>query len=103
MFAEVDHQGSPIGNWAPWSGAVAGLVAVTPAAGYAVDGPPSCSAGGRRGLLFFCTVVKNSLGYDDALDVFASTASAASSARSGNRHPGEPGARGSGIMDYTIG
>lgn len=53
------------------SGAVAGLVAVTPASGYA--GPmgslflglivsPIC--------LFFVSTVKNKLGYDDALDVF---------------------------------
>ncbi|QGM46200.1 ammonium transporter [Methylocystis heyeri] len=53
------------------SGAVAGLVAVTPASGYA--GPigslvlgllvsPIC--------LFFVSKVKNALGYDDALDVF---------------------------------
>jgi Amt family ammonium transporter len=52
------------------SGAVAGLVAVTPAAGFA--GPMGAIVlglvvGGL--LLFFCTV-KNALGYDDSLDVF---------------------------------
>jgi Amt family ammonium transporter len=53
------------------SGLVAGLVAVTPAAGFA--GPMGSIV---LGLLvspiciFFCTVVKNALKYDDSLDVF---------------------------------
>ncbi len=53
------------------TGAVAGLVAVTPASGFA--GPMGSIV---LGLLvspvcfFFCTTVKNKLGYDDALDVF---------------------------------
>ncbi len=53
------------------SGAVSGLVAVTPAAGFA--GPMGCI---MLGLLagavcfVFCSTVKNSFGYDDSLDVF---------------------------------
>src|SRR5262245_38130942 len=53
------------------SGAVAGLVAITPAAGFA--GP---MGGIVLGIVagwvccFFCTAIKNALGYDDALDVF---------------------------------
>jgi len=53
------------------TGAVAGLVAVTPASGFA--GPMGSVV---LGLLvspicfFFCTTVKNKLGYDDSLDVF---------------------------------
>ena len=53
------------------SGAVAGLVAITPAAGFA--GP---MGGIILGIVagwvccFFCTAIKNALGYDDALDVF---------------------------------
>ena len=53
------------------TGAVAGLVAVTPASGYA--GPMGSVV---LGLLvspicfFFCTTVKNKFGYDDSLDVF---------------------------------
>jgi Amt family ammonium transporter len=53
------------------SGLVAGLVAVTPAAGFA--GPMGALV---LGLLvspiciFFCTVVKNALKYDDSLDAF---------------------------------
>ena len=53
------------------SGAVAGLVAITPASGYA--GPMGSIV---LGLLvspicfFFCTTVKSKFGYDDSLDVF---------------------------------
>ncbi|MCP8938663.1 ammonium transporter [Alsobacter sp. SYSU M60028] len=53
------------------SGAVAGLVAVTPASGFA--GPMGSIvlgllAGGV--CFFFCSTVKNAMGYDDSLDVF---------------------------------
>jgi Amt family ammonium transporter len=53
------------------SGAVAGLVAVTPAAGFA--GPMgSIVLGLIAGAVcfVFCSTVKNALGYDDSLDVF---------------------------------
>jgi Amt family ammonium transporter len=53
------------------SGAVAGLVAVTPAAGFA--GPMGCIILGfvSGAVCFvFCSTVKNALGYDDSLDVF---------------------------------
>jgi len=53
------------------SGAVAGLVAVTPAAGFA--GPMGCIVLGLiSGVVcfVFCSTVKNALGYDDSLDVF---------------------------------
>ncbi len=53
------------------SGAVAGLVAVTPAAGIA--GPVAAivlGAVASIGCYFFVAVVKNALGYDDSLDVF---------------------------------
>ena len=53
------------------SGAVAGLVAVTPASGYA--GPIGAMVLGfivSPICLFFVSKVKNALGYDDALDVF---------------------------------
>jgi Amt family ammonium transporter len=53
------------------SGAVAGLVAVTPASGYA--GPVGALALGfivSPLCLFFVSKVKNTFGYDDALDVF---------------------------------
>jgi len=53
------------------SGAVAGLVAVTPAAGF--GGPMGCIVLGLiAGIVcfVFCSTVKNALGYDDSLDVF---------------------------------
>jgi Amt family ammonium transporter len=53
------------------SGVVAGLVAVTPASGFA--GPMGSIVLGlvAGGVCFaFCSTVKNSFGYDDALDVF---------------------------------
>jgi Amt family ammonium transporter len=53
------------------SGAVAGLVAVTPASGYA--GPMgSIVLGLVAGAVCyaFCSSVKNAVGYDDSLDVF---------------------------------
>jgi Amt family ammonium transporter len=53
------------------SGAVAGLVAVTPAAG--LIGPMGAIVlGVVAGVVcyFFCTTVKNAMGYDDSLDVF---------------------------------
>ncbi|MFY8040632.1 MAG: ammonium transporter [Bosea sp. (in: a-proteobacteria)] len=53
------------------SGAVSGLVAVTPAAGFA--GPMGCIVLGLLAgavCFVFCSTVKNSFGYDDSLDVF---------------------------------
>jgi len=53
------------------SGMVAGLVAITPAAGLA--GPLGAIVLGFIASIvcfFFCTTVKNALGYDDSLDVF---------------------------------
>ncbi len=53
------------------SGAVAGLVAVTPASGFA--GPMgSICLGLVAGIVcfVFCTSIKNAIGYDDSLDVF---------------------------------
>ena len=53
------------------TGAVAGLVAVTPASGYA--GPMGAIVLGLlAGIVcyVFCSAVKNAFGYDDALDVF---------------------------------
>jgi Amt family ammonium transporter len=53
------------------SGAIAGLVAVTPAAGFA--GPMGAAILGAVAgavCLFFCTAIKSLLRYDDSLDVF---------------------------------
>src|SRR5262249_3016086 len=53
------------------SGAVAGLVAITPASGYV--GPMAAVAiGGMAGVICFlaCSTLKTKCGYDDSLDVF---------------------------------
>jgi len=53
------------------SGAVAGLVAITPACGYV--GPMGAIVLGLLAgavCFFFCSTVKNTFGYDDSLDVF---------------------------------
>src|SRR3974390_3875922 len=53
------------------SGVVAGLVAVTPASGFA--GPMGALVLGLVAgaiCFFFCTAVKSAFGYDDTLDVF---------------------------------
>ena len=54
------------------SGAIAGLIAITPASGY-VDIAGSMAIGGAAGLLCFSAVIvfKARTGIDDALDVFA--------------------------------
>jgi Amt family ammonium transporter len=53
------------------SGAVAGLVAVTPAAGFAgIMGSLVLGLAVSVVCFIFCTSIKNALGYDDALDVF---------------------------------
>jgi ammonium transporter, Amt family len=70
MFAEWLSKGKP-SLLGVVSGAVAGLVAITPASGYA--GPVgSICLGLVAGVtcFIFCTAVKNSIGYDDSLDVF---------------------------------
>ena len=53
------------------SGAVAGLVCITPAAGF-VNAMPALAMGAAAGLVCFlaCTAMKNKLGYDDSLDAF---------------------------------
>jgi Amt family ammonium transporter len=70
MFAEWSGKGKP-SLLGLVSGVVAGLVAVTPAAGFV--GPIGAIVLGAIGAVvsyFFCTTVKNALGYDDSLDVF---------------------------------
>jgi ammonium transporter, Amt family len=53
------------------SGAVAGLVAITPAAGF-VNPMPALAIGAAAGVVCFyaCTAIKSKLRYDDSLDVF---------------------------------
>ncbi|MBI9075095.1 MAG: ammonium transporter [Desulfatibacillum sp.] len=68
VIAEWIYQGKPTTLGAA-SGAVAGLVAITPAAGF-VGPVASIMIGGVAGVLCYGAVVmKSRLGYDDALDV----------------------------------
>lgn len=69
LFIEWWHRGKPTALGAA-SGAVAGLVAITPASGYV--GPMAAIAIGIMvSLVCYCAIMlKSKLGYDDALDVF---------------------------------
>ena len=70
LFAEWLVKGEP-SLLGMCSGAVAGLVAITPASGYV--GPMGAIAlGAVVGVVcfFFVSVIKNKIGYDDSLDVF---------------------------------
>ncbi len=70
MFSEWIHRGKPTLLGAA-SGAVAGLVAITPAAGF-VGPMGSILIGLGAGVVCYLAVLlKNSFGYDDSLDVFA--------------------------------
>lgn len=69
MFTEWRHGGSPTAVGIS-SGAVAGLVAITPAAGF-VTPLASIVIGAVAGALcYFAVVYKHRIGYDDALDAF---------------------------------
>jgi Amt family ammonium transporter len=103
MFAEWMLKGKP-SLLGLLSGCVAGLVAVTPAAGYA--GPMGALVLGLIvGVvcLIFCTTIKNALGYDDALDVFGVHCIGGIVGAIGTGILVNPALGGAGIMDYAIG
>jgi Amt family ammonium transporter len=103
MFAEWIVKGKP-SLLGLCSGAVAGLVAVTPAAGFA--GPMGAIVLGLVvGVicLFFCSVVKHTFGYDDTLDVFGVHCIGGIVGAIGTGILVNPALGGSGIMDYTVG
>jgi Amt family ammonium transporter len=84
------------------SGAVAGLVAVTPASGFA--GPIGALVLGlvvSPVCLFFVSTVKNALGYDDALDVFGVHCIGGIIGALGTGILVNPALGGVGITDYT--
>jgi Amt family ammonium transporter len=86
------------------TGAVAGLVAVTPAAGF--SGPMGAIVLGLVAgvvCLFFCSVIKNAFGYDDSLDVFGVHCIGGIVGALGTGILVNPALGGSGIMDYTTG
>ena len=84
------------------SGVVAGLVAVTPASGYA--GPMGALVLGLVAgaiCFFFCTAVKSALGYDDTLDVFGVHAIGGFVGAIGTGIVAAPFYGGAGVVDYT--
>jgi Amt family ammonium transporter len=103
MFAEWITRGKP-SMLGVLSGAVAGLVAVTPASGYA--GPMGAIVLGLVvGVvcLFFVSVVKNAFAYDDALDAFGVHCIGGIVGALGTGILVSPMLGGTGIMDYTTG
>ena len=85
------------------SGAVAGLVAVTPAAGFA--GPMgSIVLGIVAGIVcfIFCTTVKNAAGYDDSLDVFGVHCIGGIIGAIATGILVSPALGGTGVLDYTV-
>lgn len=84
------------------SGVVAGLVAVTPASGFA--GPMGALVLGAVASVVcyvFCTAVKNALRYDDSLDVFGIHAVGGIVGALGTGIVVDPALGGAGIVDYT--
>jgi Amt family ammonium transporter len=101
MFAEWIVKGHP-SVLGVISGAVAGLVAVTPAAGFSgVMGAIVLGLVVGVVCLFFCTVVKNALGYDDSLDVFGVHCIGGIVGALGTGILVNPALGGAGIIDYT--
>jgi Amt family ammonium transporter len=84
------------------SGIVAGLVAVTPAAGFA--GPMGALILGlvvSPACIFFCSAVKSALKYDDSLDAFGIHAIGGIIGAIGTGIVVSPALGGAGIVDYT--
>jgi Amt family ammonium transporter len=103
MFAEWIVKGKP-SLLGALSGCIAGLVAVTPAAGFA--GPMGAIVLGLivgAVCLFFCSTVKNNFGYDDALDVFGIHCVGGIIGAIGTGILVAPALGGTGIMDYATG
>jgi Amt family ammonium transporter len=86
------------------TGAVAGLVAVTPASGFA--GPMGALVlGFVAGVICYiaCSAVKSALGYDDALDVFGVHCIGGIVGALGTGILAAPALGGTGIFDYAAG
>lgn len=85
------------------SGAVAGLVAITPASGFAAP-VTSILLGVVVSIVcfFFVTTVKNKLGYDDSLDVFGVHCVGGIVGALGTAIVADPALGGQGWIDYTV-
>jgi Amt family ammonium transporter len=85
------------------TGAVAGLVAITPASGYAT--PITSIVLGIVAAIVcyvFCTTVKNKLKYDDSLDVFGVHCVGGIIGALGTAVVAAPALGGQGFLDYTV-
>lgn len=84
------------------SGVVAGLVAITPAAGFAHPGT-AIILGAVASVVcyFFVTTVKNKMNYDDSLDVFGIHAVGGIVGAIGTGIVADPALGGQGWIDYT--
>jgi ammonium transporter, Amt family len=103
MFVEWAAKGKP-SLLGALSGCVAGLVAVTPAAGFSgVMGAVVLGLIAGAVCFFFCTTVKNALGYDDSLDVFGVHCIGGIIGALLTGILVNPALGGAGIMDYTTG
>ena len=101
MFSEWLFKGKP-SLLGLASGVVAGLVAVTPAAGF--SGPMGAIVLGLvAGVVcfIFCTGIKNALGYDDSLDVFGVHAVGGIVGALATGVLVAPELGGAGILDYS--
>ncbi len=85
------------------TGAVAGLVAVTPASGFATP-MTSIILGALASIVcyIFCTTVKNKLKYDDSLDVFGVHCVGGIIGALGTAVVADPALGGQGFLDYTV-
>jgi len=84
------------------SGVVAGLVAITPAAGFAHPGTAIIlGAVASAVCFFFVSTVKNKLNYDDSLDVFGIHAVGGIIGAIGTGIVADPALGGQGWIDYT--
>ncbi len=102
LFAEWVVKGEP-SLLGMCSGAVAGLVAITPASGYC--GPMGAIVLGLVvGVVcfFFVSVVKNKIGYDDSLDVFGVHCIGGILGAIGTGILVAPALGGVGLTDYTL-
>lgn len=85
------------------TGAVAGLVAITPASGFAAPMTSIILGLVASGVCFvFVTTIKNRLGYDDTLDVFGVHCVGGIVGAIGTGIVADPALGGQGFFDYTV-
>jgi Amt family ammonium transporter len=100
MIEQVTHKKPSLLGAA--SGVVAGLVAITPAAGFAHPGTAIILGAVASVICYvFVTTVKNKLNYDDSLDVFGIHAVGGIVGAIGTGIVADPALGGQGWIDYT--